>query len=41
MALMQNQEALQQRIHDAAAAYDRTLDDAMTELQRIAKQLGL
>jgi DNA-binding protein YbaB len=41
MALAQNQEAVQQKIQDAAAAYDRTLDDAMSELQRIAKQLGL
>jgi DNA-binding protein YbaB len=41
MALAQNQEAVQERIQQAAAAYDRTLDDAMTELQRIAKQLGL
>jgi DNA-binding protein YbaB len=41
MALAQNQEAVQERIQEAAAAYDRTLDDAMSELQRIAKQLGL
>lgn len=41
MALAENPEAVQQKIKDAAAAYDRTLDDAMTELQRIAKQLGL
>jgi DNA-binding protein YbaB len=41
MALAQNQEAVQQKIQDAAAAYDRTLDDAMSELQRIAKRLGL
>jgi DNA-binding protein YbaB len=41
MALIQNQEAVQEKIKDAAAAYDRTLDDAMSELQRIAKQLGL
>jgi DNA-binding protein YbaB len=41
MALVQNQEAVQERIQQAAAAYDRTLDDAMSELERIAKQLGL
>jgi uncharacterized protein YukE len=41
MALAQNQEAVQKKIQDAAAAYDRTLDDAMSELQRITKQLGL
>jgi DNA-binding protein YbaB len=41
MALVQNQEAVQDRIQQAAAAYDRTLDDAMSELERIAKQLGL
>jgi DNA-binding protein YbaB len=41
MALAQNQEAVQRKIQDAAAAYDRTLDDAMSELQRITKQLGL
>ena len=41
MALAENPEVVQQKIKDAAAAYDRTLDDAMTELQRIAKQLGL
>ncbi|MDN3359710.1 YbaB/EbfC family nucleoid-associated protein [Actinomadura sp. DC4] len=41
MALVQNQEAVQERIQQAAVAYDRTLDDAMSELERIAKQLGL
>jgi DNA-binding protein YbaB len=41
MALMKNQEAVQQRIQEAAAVFDRTLDDAMNELDRIAKQLGL
>jgi DNA-binding protein YbaB len=41
MALAKDQEAVQERIKAAAAAYDRTLDDAMTELGRIAKQLGL
>jgi len=41
MAFMKNQEAAQERIHAAAAAFDRTLDDAMSELDRIAKQLGL
>jgi DNA-binding protein YbaB len=41
MALAQNQEAVQERIQQAAAAYDRTLDDAMSELERITKQLGL
>jgi DNA-binding protein YbaB len=41
MALVQNQEAVQERIQQAAAAYDRTLDDAMSEMERIAKQLGL
>jgi DNA-binding protein YbaB len=41
MKLMQDQEAVQERIQAAAASFDRTLDDAMGELERIAKQLGL
>jgi DNA-binding protein YbaB len=41
MKFMQNQEAVQERIRAAGAAFDRTLDDAMGELDRIAKQLGL
>ncbi len=41
MALMQNREAVQEKIQEAANAYSRTLDDAMSELDRIAKQLGL
>lgn len=41
MALLKDQEAVQERIKDAATVFDRTLDDAMTELDRIAKQLGL
>jgi DNA-binding protein YbaB len=41
MTLIENQEAVQEKIQAAAAAYDRTLDDAMSELDKIAKQLGL
>ncbi|MCO5968790.1 YbaB/EbfC family nucleoid-associated protein [Actinoallomurus soli] len=41
LALAANQEAIQERLHQAAAAYDRTLNDAMSEMERIAKQLGL
>jgi DNA-binding protein YbaB len=41
MKLIQDPEAAQERIHQAAAVFDRTLDDAMEELGRIAKQLGL
>jgi DNA-binding protein YbaB len=41
MAFMRNKEAMQEKIQEAADAYDRTLDDAMAELERIAKQLGL
>lgn len=41
MALMQDQEAVQERLQAAATVFDRTLDDAMADLERIAKQLGL
>lgn len=41
MKLIQDPEAAQERIHQAAEVFDRTLDDAMEELGRIAKQLGL
>ncbi|MFB9831976.1 YbaB/EbfC family nucleoid-associated protein [Actinoallomurus acaciae] len=41
MTLLKDQETVQERIKEAATVFDRTLDDAMTELDRIAKQLGL
>jgi DNA-binding protein YbaB len=41
MNFLRDKEAMQEKIQQAAEAYDRTLDDAMAELERIAKQLGL
>jgi DNA-binding protein YbaB len=41
MNFMRDKEAMQEKIQQAAEAYDRTLDDAMAELERIAKQLGI
>jgi DNA-binding protein YbaB len=41
LAFKENQKAAQEKVEQAAAMFDRTLEDAMTELQRISKQLGL
>lgn len=41
MKLAENQELMQQKIREAGERYQRTLNDATTELERIAKDLDL
>jgi DNA-binding protein YbaB len=41
LAFEQNQKAAKERIDAAKTMFDRTLGDAMSELERISKQLGL
>ncbi|GLY83643.1 YbaB/EbfC family nucleoid-associated protein [Actinoallomurus iriomotensis] len=41
LAFKENQKEAHERVEAAAAMFDRTLEDAMTELSRISKQLGL
>lgn len=41
LAFKENQKAAQEKVEQAAAMFDRSLDEAMAELSRISKQLGL
>ncbi|GLY74748.1 YbaB/EbfC family nucleoid-associated protein [Actinoallomurus iriomotensis] len=41
LSFKDNQKEAHERVEAAAAMFDRTLEDAMTELSRISKQLGL
>jgi hypothetical protein len=41
LAFEQNRKAAQEKVEAAASMFDRSLGEAMTELERISKQLGL
>ncbi|GAB2853830.1 hypothetical protein GCM10027176_65630 [Actinoallomurus bryophytorum] len=41
LASEQNRKSAEEKVEGAASMFDRTLGEAMTELERISKQLGL